>query len=53
MARWLPSPTTRRIQPFDAIFTTPGLQARKLTQLNPGTISDHKVWLLKGTLSQA
>lgn len=41
------------IQPFDAIFTTPGLQARKLTQLNPGTISDHKVWLLKGTLSQA
>lgn len=40
-------------QPLDAVFFTPDVQFRDSDQLDPGDISDHKVWLVKGTLVEA
>lgn len=40
-------------QRLDAVFVTPGLDLRSKKLIDPGNVSDHKVWLIKGTLSQA
>ncbi len=41
------------VQRLDAVFFTPDVQFRESDQLDPGDISDHKTWLVKGTLVEA
>ncbi|HEY3547683.1 MAG TPA: peptidoglycan-binding protein [Propionicimonas sp.] len=41
------------IQRLDAVFFTPDVQLRAATQVDPGSVSDHKVWQVKGTLVEA
>lgn len=43
-------PGTQRL---DAVFFTPDVQFREANQVDPGTVSDHKVWQVKGTLVEA
>jgi hypothetical protein len=43
-------PGTQRL---DAVFFTPDVQFREATQVDPGSVSDHKVWQVKGTLVEA
>jgi hypothetical protein len=38
------------VQRLDAVFFTPDVVLRDSKQLDPGDVSDHKVWLVKGTL---
>jgi len=40
-------------QRVDAVFVTPGLELRGKEQVDPGTVSDHKTWVVKGTLVEA
>ena len=40
-------------QRLDATFVTPGLKLRSQKLIDPGDVSDHKVWLLKNTLTQS
>lgn len=40
-------------QRVDATFVTPGLKLRGKKLIDPGDVSDHKVWLLKNTLTQS
>lgn len=40
-------------QRVDATFMTPGLKLRGKKLIDPGDVSDHKVWLLKNTLTQS
>jgi len=46
----LNNPGTQRL---DAVFFTPDVQFREATLVDPGSVSDHKVWQVKGTLVEA
>jgi hypothetical protein len=41
------------VQRLDAVFSTPDVELRKTSQLDPGSVSDHKAWLVKATVSEA
>jgi len=53
--------STRRIdtvnapgeQRLDAVFFTPELELRGKDQIDPGSVSDHKAWLVNGTVVEA
>ena len=40
-------------QCLDAVFFTADVQFREANQVDPGSVSDHKVWQVKGTLVEA
>jgi len=44
------NPGTQRL---DAVFFTPDVLFREATRVDPGSVSDHKVWQVKGTLVEA
>ncbi len=44
------NPGTQRL---DAVFFTPDVQFRDAIQVDPGSVSDHKTWQVKGTLVEA
>lgn len=44
------NPGTQRL---DAVFLTPDVQFREANLVDPGSVSDHKVWEVKGTLVEA
>lgn len=43
-------PTTDDGKPIDMVWATPDVITRKATLHNPGPLSDHKWWLVQGTL---
>lgn len=44
-------PTTDDGKPIDMVWATPDIITRKTTLHNPGPLSDHKWWLVQGTLT--
>jgi len=44
------NPGTQRL---DAVFFTPDVQFRDAILVDPGSVSDHKVWQVKATLVEA